>query len=607
MNFYESVKSNLNESIEQKYNKSNPDYNHFLKDVKQYTGSYDYMFGGNIGTDYNGFPIKVQYFCYNRPFVGGGYNIVTNVITPMDTMIGDYLQENIDNAFEKNSKNCPTNKEVKEKILNAISALNESDVFDYHKYAVTVKVDDKENTFEMTTPQSKKEIEKEINNKGYKVIKIDDLGTPYLGNPDDKHELSRAANKVMAALSKNKMKESQTQEIEEVVNEFKEKNPNISKYLDEYLKEINKNEPKPAYDKEKDQMSPEWENWYQTTANVLYNEEAWNKFTKWVSEKYGDNLNESNEQDKLRAEKAYMKYVNDWMEDREFSPEDELRYWSGKDDNFDLSDYDMMYQGLYDENGIGGELFVSYDEFLNNEYQMNESDDNAGVYYTVYTTSEVAPGEYKTNIYDTYDSQDQAAETVSYLHSQGINATYTTDDKKPEGLEETDETITQDDVDWLQSQGHKEKLDKLVGNFKATGDVEKDTINLTNLASNYFYDQANIYNKEIDNLCSRWAQAKAVELNNINETDEQKPITNVGGLEDGKNYWVYVSKHGLGPGTIPNDVEATCVCDLPNTAKTIFCVDRELTPEEMSKYELSLFDNDYFNRYPEVIKELFKM
>lgn len=77
--------------------------------------------------------------------------------------------------------------------------------------------------------------------------------------------------------------------------------------------------------------------------------------------------------------------------------------------------------------------------------------------------------------------------------------------------------------------------------------------------------------------------------------------------EPAKQLWVYVSKHGLGPGTIPNDVEAQYVTSLPGTGKDIFSVSRELTPEELNKYELSLFDNKYFAKYPEVVKELFSL
>lgn len=72
------------------------------------------------------------------------------------------------------------------------------------------------------------------------------------------------------------------------------------------------------------------------------------------------------------SERAYIKYVRDWMEDRNFDPDDELSYWSDKSGNYDISDYKKMFDGLYDENGINGELFVSYNEFLNNDYKLEE-------------------------------------------------------------------------------------------------------------------------------------------------------------------------------------------------------------------------------------------
>lgn len=114
----------LKEAIEQKYNKSNPDYNRFLNDVKRYTGSYDYLFGGKVDTECYGYPITVKYFYYDRPYVGGGYNLVVNVLTPMDSLAGDGIQEAIDNAFERNSKNKLSQKEIKDKILQTVSSLN---------------------------------------------------------------------------------------------------------------------------------------------------------------------------------------------------------------------------------------------------------------------------------------------------------------------------------------------------------------------------------------------------------------------------------------------------------------------------------------------------
>lgn len=114
----------LKEAIEQKYNKSNQDYNSFLKDVKRYTGSYDYLFGGKVDTECYGYPITVKYFYYNRPYVGGGYNLVANVLTPMDSLAGDDIQEAVDNAFERNSKDKLSQKEIKEKILQAVASLN---------------------------------------------------------------------------------------------------------------------------------------------------------------------------------------------------------------------------------------------------------------------------------------------------------------------------------------------------------------------------------------------------------------------------------------------------------------------------------------------------
>lgn len=113
----------LKETIEQKYEKSNEDYNSFLKNVKKYTGSYDYLFGGKVNTEVNGNPVIVNYFYYERPYAGFGYNVVVNVLTPMGVN-GEYIQEAIDNAFESNSKNKLSQKEIKDTILQTVSSLN---------------------------------------------------------------------------------------------------------------------------------------------------------------------------------------------------------------------------------------------------------------------------------------------------------------------------------------------------------------------------------------------------------------------------------------------------------------------------------------------------
>ena len=80
-------------------------------------------------------------------------------------------------------------------------------------------------------------------------------------------------------------------------------------------------------------------------------------------------------------------------------------------------------------------------------------------------------------------------------------------------------------------------------------------------------------------------------------------VTNDGiNTEKHYSYWAYISKHGIGPGTVPSDIEVSHVCELPNTMKTLFLSNRELTPEELKKYELQVFDS---KSDPEVLKELF--
>lgn len=90
-----------------------------------------------------------------------------------------------------------------------------------------------------------------------------------------------------------KFAESQSQEIEGIMKDLRKDIPNIDKYMEEYYAEIAKEEPRPSYDKEKDEMNPEWEKWNREKNNILYSEKAWNNFANWVKNKYNENINES--------------------------------------------------------------------------------------------------------------------------------------------------------------------------------------------------------------------------------------------------------------------------------------------------------------------------
>lgn len=80
-------------------------------------------------------------------------------------------------------------------------------------------------------------------------------------------------------------------------------------------------------------------------------------------------------------------------------------------------------------------------------------------------------------------------------------------------------------------------------------------------------------------------------------------VTNDGINEENHDtYFVYSTKHGLGPGTVPSDIELSHIYDVPNTMTTIFCSNRELTPEELNKYDLKIFPNE---SDPELLKALF--
>ena len=77
----------------------------------------------------------------------------------------------------------------------------------------------------------------------------------------------------------------------------------------------------------------------------------------------------------------------------------------------------------------------------------------------------------------------------------------------------TNEWLNKQDKDWLDENGHKNKLENKIKNFKSSGDVDKDAKRLEEISSNYFYDDAGIYNENIDSVSSKWAHDKAVEMN----------------------------------------------------------------------------------------------
>lgn len=89
------------------------------------------------------------------------------------------------------------------------------------------------------------------------------------------------------------LKESQTQEIEEIIADIRKEVPKIDEYLDAYYKKINAEEPKPkAFIKNKEMtINPDWEDWYRNTSNILYNEAAWDKFVAWVKKNYNVDIN----------------------------------------------------------------------------------------------------------------------------------------------------------------------------------------------------------------------------------------------------------------------------------------------------------------------------
>lgn len=91
-------------------------------------------------------------------------------------------------------------------------------------------------------------------------------------------------------------------------------------------------------------------------------------------------------------------------------------------------------------------------------------------------------------------------------------------DKLNENAEENS-WLSKEDNEWLTNNGYDVKLDKLLSYYQSTGDIDEDTKNLNDRAVDFFYDQAHTYNEKIDSLCTKWAHDKAVELNNLNESN----------------------------------------------------------------------------------------
>ena len=116
----------VNEAIEPKYFKSNPNYNKGLKDIKHYSGSYDYLFGGKINTECYGHPIIIQYFYYEHPWPPVSDNLVVNVMSDMSSGFDpDFIHDAICSEFRRIAyEGKLTQKEVKDKILGIVSSLD---------------------------------------------------------------------------------------------------------------------------------------------------------------------------------------------------------------------------------------------------------------------------------------------------------------------------------------------------------------------------------------------------------------------------------------------------------------------------------------------------
>ena len=155
--------------------------------------------------------------------------------------------------------------------------------------------------------------------------------------------------KVNAVLEsyKDELNESQSQEIEEVIADMRLNIPNIEEYLSAYYKYINGFEPKPAIYKDTGTFNPDWEEWERNTSNVLFSEEAWNKFVKWVKENYNVELKESIKEgygDRYRTLSEMIKLF------KQFSYEygvkahrEDSRYFQGIADGYEGASFELEH------------------------------------------------------------------------------------------------------------------------------------------------------------------------------------------------------------------------------------------------------------------------
>lgn len=101
-----------------------------------------------------------------------------------------------------------------------------------------------------------------------------------------------------------------------------------------------------------------------------------------ILESYKDELKEE-AKPFTDTERGYVRYVNNWLKDHGHKDQFDIMFSDLLDDpandNLSLFElYQKAFDELYDENGFAGELFVSYNEYLDNEQtqHIEEATDN---------------------------------------------------------------------------------------------------------------------------------------------------------------------------------------------------------------------------------------
>lgn len=221
-----------------------------------------------------------------------------------------------------------------------------------------------------------------------------------------------------------------------------------------------------------------------------WEDEHYTTYYRYDSEEYKEVANQI---DEFKLDESYKPTDDDW---------DDINHWYNDDPR---EEWDRQEKER-------AAIFAGYDKALPTV--------NDGRYYLGYNLSDLVDA--CESFYGCNDRR-EAFEKIKNGYLTPGEVLKAAEYEKLNKIEEDEESrkwLSAEDIEWLNDQGYTEKLDKILANYKPTGDVEADERNLNNKLSDYFYDKVGIYNERIDSLCTKWAHDKAIEINNgLNESD----------------------------------------------------------------------------------------